>query len=665
MIHAENLIAILLLLANLTGLAIAAERFLGSWWLARAASPLIVVVPFFLEHFVGFGRLGWAWPLTTLASLWIIAAHRRLLRAHWRVELVYGGVFAYALAWRYAFPDITASSEKITDLTFVADYLDGARLPPVDRWLPPSPFDMYYSLQHYGEALIGRIFALPAGAAYNLGICILVACAATAAAGGAWLLTRRRGATLLLTLALLFGGTGVSPFIRLLLPAPQLYSSIRFLGSALSPENALTPAGAALARRSHVSKDSLDLPVELFSYLIGLGDDHPPLGGYLLLMLALAAIASIEAGEAIGPAHAILGVTIPLTIAVNAWDLPIQSFLIAAWLLYRAAAGKRIAWKPLATGLASALLLLQPFLARFAARSLALHNTLRFVPHSLHTPLLPALLVFYPVIAVLALHLICGERSKQSLAFCAIFLALAAASELLFVDDVYSGKYERFNTALKWWAWIYSATLLVIGALNLRSGSRICRAGTAAVLILICGFAPQLAANWWNPPKPHLGQLDGAAWLRDDPATRAMLAFLAAHAPAIVLQRISGRSYVAQPALTIFAGDIAFLGWANHEDIWRAYRPDIDQRAREVDDFYLGRNPDPVRWLEQNGVRYIVWSRNENSLKTFAAIAQRIQGAYLWREFSPQPREHAGIWCRLNAASFSGGRGITSARRFN
>ncbi len=647
MIHAANAARVLLLLLNLTGVTLALDRFIGSWWLARAAAPLIVVAPFFLEHFVGFGPLHWLWPLTTALSLCLIWFGRREWATHWRIECVYFAVFAYVFAWRYAFPDIGASSEKLTDLTFIANYSSGTRLPPVDRWLPPYRFEMYYALQHYGAALMARIFAMPVGAAYNFSICVLVASAATAAAGTAWLLTRRRGATVLLTAALLVGGTGVSPFIHLIMPAPQLWSSIRFMGSAFTPENATRSLGEALVRVSHATQDSLDLPVELFSYLVGLGDDHPPLSGYLLLMLSLLSIALIESGRAIRASYAILAATVPLTIAANAWDLPLEFFLAAGWIAYRIAIGKRIEWKPLATGFGATFVLLAPFFVHFAPHALALHNTIRLVPRALHTPLIPGLLIFYPVIAVVVLHLIYGERSRQSLAFCAIFLALAAASEIFFVDDVYSGKYERFNTVLKWWSWIYSAILLVVGALNLRSPSRVCRFGTVAVLVLICGYSRELGAAWFGPLKSHAGQLDGAAWLRDDPEQRAMLAFLSSRPPAIVLERISDRGYVPQPALAIFAGDLAFLGWPNHEDIWRGYLPEVDQRFDAVKKFYRGELPDPARWLAGNRIAFVVWSREDDSLRSFARVNDQIDGAYVWREFSSTPDVHAGIWCPI------------------
>ena len=648
MLHISNLLLVGLLLINLTGLALLTYRFAGAWLLARAASPLLIAVPFFLEHFIGFGSLTWLWPIVTGASAWLIARQRRVLWENRHTEAVYYVAFAYAFAWRYCFPDITASSEKLTDLSFVADYLPGVRLPPPDRWLPPSPFDMYYALQHYGAALAGRLFGLSAGQAYSFAFCLIIASCVTAAAGAAWLFVRRRGAAALLAAAFLVGGTGAAPVIRWVM-APnwlQLHSSTRFMGSSLSPDTATGPLGQWLIRTSHLSNNSLDLPVEMFSYLVALGDFHPPLGGFLLLTVALLSIALIEAGEAYRPAHAVLAATVPLTIATNAWDLPIQAFLAGAYLACRVWARKPVPWKAVAAGAAAGAVLVQPFLAHLVSHSGDTNLAIRVVPKLAHAPLLPGLLVFYPILALLALHLLCGERTRPSLMFCAIWILLLAASEFLFVDDIYGGKFERFNTVLKWWSWIYAGTTLIIGALNLRSPSRLCRWGTVAVLLIMCVYARDLGANLLFVPKTHLGQLDGDGWIRDDPASRAVLEFLAGQPPCVVLQRVTGAGYVSEPALVMFAGQTPFLGWGNHENVWRGYRVDIDRRMEQVQTFFRGDLPDSARWLEQHRIRYVLWLKDDNKLPkgTFEKINDQIRDRYFWREFYVAGDFRVGIW---------------------
>ena len=134
MVHISNALLVLLLWTNLVGLALAVRRYAGSWSLARIASPVaLVAVLFFIEHFIGLGRLAWLYPLTTAASLYLALRAWPFLRARWRTESAFHATFLYALAWRYAFPEIDANSEKITDLSFIANYFGGGRLPPVDR----------------------------------------------------------------------------------------------------------------------------------------------------------------------------------------------------------------------------------------------------------------------------------------------------------------------------------------------------------------------------------------------------------------------------------------------------------------------------------------------------------------------------------------------------
>ena len=516
----------------------------------------------------------------------------------------------------------------------------------MDRWLPPFPFEMYYALQHYAAALIGRIFSTPPGTAYNLAFCAIVALVTTAAAATAMLLVRRRLPAILLTAAFLVGGVGTAPMIRLVNPAPPLHASVRFIGSFLSPEFATLPFGRWLVRASHTTPDTPDLPVETFSYLVGLGDYHPPLSGYLLLMLALLAIAHIEAGFARVASHALLAATVPLMIACNAWQLPLQAALVGGYLLIRAKSREPVDWKAVAAGFGAALFLIEPFLARFGSASAASQMAIRLVPGALHTPPLLGFALFYPLLAVLALQLLFGDRSPRAWWLCLLWIALLACSEIFFVDDLYGGKFERFNTALKWWAWIYSGGMLLIGGFNLRARSPVCRWGTAIVLVLICSFEGELGAQLVGAPKPHLGELDGAGAIRADAGERAIFELLRQEAPAIVLQRIPTDAYTIQPALTILAGQTAFLGWANHENVWRGNRSDIEARRREVEAFYLGALPDSARWLEASRIRYVLWLRDDNQLpaKTFDRLNDSIRGRYVWHGYYETGDYRVGLW---------------------
>jgi uncharacterized membrane protein len=646
-LHISNALLVLLLWANLTGLSLALRQYTASWALARVGSPVALVAAlFFAEHFAGLGRLDWVLPFSTAISLWLVVRKASFLRARWRTEALFLGAFLYALAWRYAFPDIDPSSEKITDLTFIANYLGGGQLPPVDRWLPPFRFEMYYALQHYAAALIGRIFFTTAGVAYNLGFCTIVALATTAAGATAMLLVRRRLPALLLTVSFLAGGAGTSPFIRLIEGSPTLYASARFIGASFAADSATRPLGRWLLHASQVNRATPDLPVESFSYMIGLGDYHPPFSGFLLLMLALLAIAHIESGLAWETSHALLGASVPLMIACNTWQFPLQLALAGGYLVLRVLSRKPVGWKAAAAGFGASLLLMEPFLVHFGSVSVDAGMPVRFVLAAQRTPPILWLLVFYPIVVLLVLQLLSGEKSRVAAGLCVLWIALLAFSEFFFIDDMYGGKYERFNSALKWWAWIYTGGLLLIGSFNLRSRSRLCRWGTTVILVLVCSFAVELGIHYWKMPKPHPGQLDGAAWIRDDAGEKVMLDLLRHEPPAIVLQRMPTGAYTPQPALTIFAGQTAFLGWPNHENIWRGNRVDIEARRREVELFYRGDLPDSSRWLTANGIGYVLWGRDDNQLPplTFEKLNGQIKDRYAWQGYYEVGVYHVGLW---------------------
>lgn len=649
MLHISNALVVLLLWLNLAGLALALRRFTTSWALTRVASPIALVsVLFSVEHFVGLGSLQWLLPFSTAFALWMAVRWRDFLRARWRTEAIFLGGFLYALAWRYAFPDIGASSEKITDLSFIANYTGGGRLPPVDRWLPPFAFDFYYALQHYAAALIGRLLGAGPGMAYNLGFCVLVALIATAAGTAAMLLVRRRLPAVLLTATFLLGGVGTAPLIRQINPAPPLHASVRFIGSYLTPENATLEFGRWLLKASHVNAATPDLPVETFSYLVGLGDYHPPLSGFLLLMLALLCIAHIENGMSPERSQAVLAASVPLMIACNSWQLPLQAGLAGGYLLIRHFSGKRVDWKAVAAGFGASLLLLEPFLFHFGSAAVDAGMAIRLVPAALRTPPLLWLATFYPLVVLILLHLLCGDRSRRTVGLCLLWVLFLAGSEIFYVDDLYSGKFERFNTVLKWWAWIYSGGMLLIGGWNLRSSSRVCRWGTAAVLVLLLCFGGELANQYLTAGKPHIGQLDGEGIIRDDAGERVIVDLLRREPPAIVLQRIPKDAYTIQPALTILAGQTAYLGWASHENVWRANRTDIEVRRREVETFFRGDLPDSAVWLESNHIGYVLWLRDDNQLPahTFDQLNGLIRNRYAWQGYYEAGDYRVGLWQR-------------------
>ena len=49
----------------------------------------------------------------------------------------------------------------------------GEKVPPIDSWMPPYDSGTYYSFQHYGASVLGRLFSVDIGTAYNLSFALL------------------------------------------------------------------------------------------------------------------------------------------------------------------------------------------------------------------------------------------------------------------------------------------------------------------------------------------------------------------------------------------------------------------------------------------------------------------------------------------------------------
>ncbi|MDD5249057.1 MAG: DUF2298 domain-containing protein [Rhodocyclaceae bacterium] len=653
----------LLILLNIAGLGLLLRRLTPHHALAKAVAVVgACLLLFFVEHFVGLGRLYGGWPATTAAAAFACWRQRALLRQHWRAELAFGLAFAYAFAWRFLFPNIDPSSERLTDLYFIANYLPGERLPPLDHWLPPYRFDFYYAFQHYAAALLGRLFGLDSGTTYNFAFCVTVGLIVSTAWFAVGQFCRRRAARLLVLFAFVLGSTGVAPLVHFLFaaapaaatasgePPPGLditmWRSTRFVGSADADIN--TAFGRALfpAREATATRVPLDLPLETFSYLVFLGDYHPPLGSFLLLVIALSCIGVLEHQPADRFAQAALVGTVPLMLITNAWVFPLQAALVLGWLAYRG--WRRLApdWKALGIAGATGFALCYPALTGLAAQSLS--PAIRLVPAAAHTPWRGFLALHWPLLGLLLLSQLQRATRKPALVLCLLWGGLLLLSELVYVDDIYGGQYERFNTVLKWWGWIYAGALLTLGAINGGGDSRLARYGSALVMLLVGAYSIDAARLWWWQPKPAIGQFQGHGWLTANAANRDMLNYLAAAAPGIVLDRNDKGSYSRSSAFALFAGKPALLGWADHEWLWRGSPAHVRLLADEVSAFYSGSLPDSLAWLLQHDVRYVVWQAEDNQFApaAFSAIAQQIGSRYGWQPFQVTGDYRIGLWIR-------------------
>lgn len=653
--HIYLAIIIGLVLTNFTGLTLAVHGSLNSYALAKVASPILLcLLLFFLEHLHGFGNISWLWPLTTAISAFFIMRKVATLRHHWRIEAAFIASFVYALMWRYAFPDIDANSEKLTNLHFIGSFMGGATLPPVDTWLPPYKLDIYYTFQQYSASLMGRLFGLDVGTTFNIGLCSVIALTITASATAIAKFCPEPRLRYLVLAAFVVGGTGASLLIHFMMDKPpELWSSMRFIGEISDPNLINTPLGAWVREMAYPPNPTAThiaskLPSETFSYLAYLGDFHAPVSGFLLLSLALMCIALMDRDPKDPAALSVLISTVAISIAANTWLFPFQAILVGTWLYYQYITKRAPEWRiAISAGIISLLLIL-PHLKGFSIQSLDFKTSIKLVTPEESTPWLMGIFLHWPIIILIAFGLLPQGKQGLSTYFAIIWACLYIFSETCYIDDTYLGDYNRFNTTLKWWPWIQTGALLSLGALNLGHRNKIARYGTTLVLIVISSYAFDLGRTWLLTPKNHLARLDGAAWITDDNVQKAILDFLKSIEPGVVLERVPTGGFTYAPAMAMFSGHPSMLGWSGHESLWRGYRTDINVLQEQSNAFFEGKLVDSVTWLRQNKVRYIVWLKNDNiaPYEAYKKIHEQIRTNYDWKEFYAADWMKVGVWVR-------------------
>lgn len=664
MIHLAVSLALLWL--HLAGLSLVLGRWLP-YAIARASGVLLIaLLMFFIEHFVGLGNLNGLWPVSATLAAFALYRFRQEARSSCfkAAEIAFLLALAYGLSWKFIFPSIYPTSERVTDLYFMANYYSGVTLPPPDHWFAGHRFDFYYAFQHYAAALMGRLFGWQIGIAYNIAFALLMALSLTLAWEFATRFVANRLHRGILILALALGGTGVSPFIRLFvspgsdtpmstLANDQMWASARFIGTYDLRAN--TELGRTLfppltpETKPSPDFEARDLPLENFGYQFYVGDYHPPLGGFLLLFLALALIAHLEqkrADEALHArfAHGLLALTLPLTLITNAWITPLLAVLLFTWAGWRHYCKAPADWGAIIAGGTLGLLLIYPFLEGFAYHVIS--TPIRLVRAMDRTPIAQFLMLLWPLLVLFGLALSEKRRRPLAVALVIAFSIMLLLGEFLFVDYPDGGKYERTNTTMKWWGWMWSGGLLTAGAMALGSRRRWVRNSAVGVLLLTCSYAFHTAQYIWHTPKGDLGKLAGTHWFTNDAPVKDAIEFLSAAPRGIVLENWLSDAYSNQTLYALYSRQPSLLGWPSHVSQWHGDPQTVWQLNQQIKDFYLGVHPAALAWLLQNKVKYVVWGRPEGTSAAWKTIQKTIASEYDWRPFLETPETRLGIWVR-------------------
>ncbi|MEN8163638.1 MAG: DUF2298 domain-containing protein [Acidobacteriota bacterium] len=623
---------VLLTLAALAGYAVLVGAGMAdreAWALGRIVGPAAVVFPAWwvgsfipgVWHWVGAACLlgGGVWGVMTLVR-------RRLPRAVVAPELVFWGASISVLLLRLGRPAIV-ETEKLMDMGILTMLTRAEAFPPPDMWLSGTSLPYYY----WGSlvwALPLRLSALDPAIGYNL----VVASLAGVTAVSLWTLGAR-----------LAGG-------RWATGAAAAFFGV-FAGTADGLRQVIAGFGPAQIDLWRSSRQVENAITEFPLFSFWLGDLHPHVLSLPLAVAAIAVAAFAGSKEKIswGPV-ALAGGLFGLTWAANPWAMPptfvaVSLMLICGdgvwrwpwkdgWPRWVAAVAAGIggwvavapfhlafdppphpikpvfAWTDPLEILAYAGVLLVPAffavvrVARGWGRGESSRTTGILVGGAALTLLVgvatgrPTTVLLSVGLSVLVASVLEPGRddNRPALALAALGLFLFLVPELVYLEDGYGDRLHRMNTIFKAYfqGWMLLAAALPVlvrlGGDNERGRRLLLAAVTVAAMPHLLGAAvSSLGADAHG--------LDGLRWMA--PEDREIVEVLRRQPPGTTMVEAVGGAYSEYARLASASGVPTFLGWPNHEMVWRGpdILPETRRRQEIVRSIYTAKDCETIRRL--------------------------------------------------------------------
>jgi len=598
-----------------------------AWAGGRIAGLVAVALPAWWSGVIGLAqwRVLGAVVLVVLAVFGLLSLKRcESWRALAAAEAVFLLAAAIVIVIRLDHPNISLQ-EKPMDLGIFASLLRCEGFPPPDMWLSGETLPYYY----WG-ALMWTVPISVSGVSLDIAYNLVVGLAGGAVAVLLWALGRRVGGThrtgLLVAFFGLFAGTP-DGFRQLL--AGQSFVGLDFW---------------------HSSRQIVDTITEFPLFTFWHGDLHPHLLSMPVACLVL--LVALEAGRR-GPGWSdtvFLAVLFGVCWAANPWSMPPTLVSIALLLLasdrrfYWPVGSGRRRWVMVAAIAVGGWIVTAPFHLGFEPffdgiglvtawtdpGDLLLYGGALLVPlvlaaigllrHSMgrdtdlgRAALLstiaavmviaaatgrPTLIILTAVTAVLVAGVMWAApgEGRPALALAALGAFLFLVPEVVYVADGYGDQLHRMNTVFKSYiqGWIFLAVALPV-LVRWSARKRWLRGALVAAMVSLT-LPHVMGALARQAASPHLG-LDGLAWMTG--GDRAIVEALRRQPNGTVLIEAVGPAYSEYGRFSSASGVPAYLGWANHELVWRG--PDINAETEKRKDLvlrlYSSGDPEVVRKL--------------------------------------------------------------------
>jgi uncharacterized membrane protein len=219
-------------------------------------------------------------------------------------------------------------------------------------------------------------------------------------------------------------------------------------------------------------------------------------------------------------------------------------------------------------------------------------------------PTLVLLSVILLILIAAVLKPMTGSR-RPALALAALGVFLFLVPEVLYVADDYGEALHRMNTIFK--AYIQGWVLLAIALpVFFRVGFHRPWVRWGALTLGVILALPHPTSMVLQQFRAESWSLDGLAWM--SPGDRAIVRSLRREPYGTTMIEAVGGAYTEYARLSAASGVPTYLGWANHEGVWRGHQihAETERRKNLVSRLYSSRDPREVQRLaEEAGVHLV------------------------------------------------------------
>jgi hypothetical protein len=629
----------LLLCLHVIGAAVLFRRLFPreSPWLGFLVPVMALLAALnFIEHFIALPNLGWLLPVTVAGSLWAILKPGYSWEGLRFPAILFVVTFTALFGLKCQSPDISNFSEGLSNLARILNYTLGGTLPPIDSLMSPYDYGGYYTFQHYGAAILKRLFLLDLGTAYNLAFAFLMTWICLMGAGAAYAISGKKWIAVAAMLVLLSSCPGSMPYLIFFGHHGADYGQSLSLNSNWDNPD-LNPFASICAQDKTHPILNLVPPV----YCLYWSEFHATVGGaFMAIASVLACVEVFRPGRSNWPWICLIVLPMAVIITSALFFFEVAFFCIGSFALALLVGRRPEDWKFVGSASAAGLLFLWPSVYSLLGNSST--PDFSWTDPADYTPCWMFAIQWWPV--YLPWLLLCFVWHRLD----AVGRWFHTAIPLLLIWVEVATFGDRGLTTEKMWGGIYGAGTVTLLPLLLMQRNFACRLVGALPILggLLC-LVVLVKFSYFDSYDLHsFAHLQGdSLFLRDPQRIRLMQVMKSLHG-ATVLPGKSYWSFNEAPALVIFSENRSYISYTNQE-IHAGHADETFHRDKMNNDFYNGKVADPLPFLRSNNIAAVlIWPEDKISDLLLQRFQTQIGPDYFYIDCKMDGTDNAGVFMR-------------------